>query len=97
MVRPFKIEWNAFLYITQVNFTCTKGNLISGREIVVSALYSVHYLIIQNRAIIQLKYIYIGTALEALTSMQSFLRGRPSTFKSLENAIEWRSVQKYFY
>ena len=40
--------------------------------------------------------IYIGTALEALTSMQSFLRGRPSTFKSLENAIEWRSVQ-YIY
>lgn len=30
-----------------------------------------------------------GTALEALSSMQSFLRGRPKTFTSLENAIEW--------
>ncbi|KAL4230878.1 Protein phosphatase methylesterase 1 [Mactra antiquata] len=30
-----------------------------------------------------------GTALEALSSMQSFLRGRPKVFKSLEQAIEW--------
>ncbi|KAK3100220.1 hypothetical protein FSP39_016513 [Pinctada imbricata] len=30
-----------------------------------------------------------GTALEALSSMQSFLRGRPPVFKSLEHAIEW--------
>lgn len=30
-----------------------------------------------------------GTALEALSSMQSFLRGRPKVFKSLEHAIEW--------
>uniref|UniRef100_A0A8C5F4C5 Protein phosphatase methylesterase 1 n=1 Tax=Gadus morhua TaxID=8049 RepID=A0A8C5F4C5_GADMO len=30
-----------------------------------------------------------GTAMEALNSMQSFLRSRPKTFKSLENAIEW--------
>lgn len=30
-----------------------------------------------------------GTALEALTSMQSFLRGRPKIFQSLEQAIEW--------
>ncbi|KAL5012268.1 hypothetical protein ScPMuIL_010819 [Solemya velum] len=30
-----------------------------------------------------------GTALDALSSMQSVLRGRPSVFKSLENAIEW--------
>ncbi|CAL8267120.1 unnamed protein product [Merluccius merluccius] len=31
-----------------------------------------------------------GTAMDALNSMQSFLRSRPKTFKSLENAIEWR-------
>ena len=31
-----------------------------------------------------------GTAVESLASMQSFLRGRPSTFNSLEHAIEWR-------
>jgi protein phosphatase methylesterase 1 len=31
----------------------------------------------------------LGTALEALASMQNFLRGRPSVFKSLEHAIEW--------
>lgn len=30
-----------------------------------------------------------GTALEALHSMQSFLKGRPSHFKSIEYAIEW--------
>ncbi|CAL1543005.1 unnamed protein product [Lymnaea stagnalis] len=30
-----------------------------------------------------------GTALEALASMQSFLRGRPKTFESMEKAIEW--------
>lgn len=30
-----------------------------------------------------------GTAMDALTSMQSFLRGRPKTFRSLEHAIEW--------
>ncbi|KAK6641716.1 hypothetical protein RUM44_013431 [Polyplax serrata] len=30
-----------------------------------------------------------GTAMDALSSMQSFLRGRPKTFVSLENAIEW--------
>ncbi|KAB0347931.1 hypothetical protein FD755_017160 [Muntiacus reevesi] len=30
-----------------------------------------------------------GTAMDALNSMQNFLRGRPKTFKSLENAIEW--------
>uniref|UniRef100_G3MLU5 Protein phosphatase methylesterase 1 n=1 Tax=Amblyomma maculatum TaxID=34609 RepID=G3MLU5_AMBMU len=30
-----------------------------------------------------------GTALEALQSMQSFLRGRPASFRSLEYAIEW--------
>ncbi|PSN37996.1 Protein phosphatase methylesterase 1 [Blattella germanica] len=36
-----------------------------------------------------------GTALDALASMQSFLRGRPSSFTSLEHAIEWcvRSAQ----
>lgn len=30
-----------------------------------------------------------GSAMEALTSMQSFLRSRPSHFKSIEQAIEW--------
>ena len=30
-----------------------------------------------------------GTALDALSSMQSFLRGRPKCFPSIENAIEW--------
>ncbi|XP_035773440.1 protein phosphatase methylesterase 1-like [Anopheles albimanus] len=30
-----------------------------------------------------------GTALEALASMQSFLRSRPTTFKSIQHAIEW--------
>ncbi|XP_017469471.1 PREDICTED: protein phosphatase methylesterase 1 [Rhagoletis zephyria] len=30
-----------------------------------------------------------GTAMEALASMQSFLRSRPTHFKSIPNAIEW--------
>lgn len=30
-----------------------------------------------------------GTALESLQSMQSFLRSRPTHFKSIQNAIEW--------
>ncbi|KAG6445527.1 protein phosphatase methylesterase 1 [Manduca sexta] len=30
-----------------------------------------------------------GTAMDALASMQSFLRGRPTHFKSIEHAIEW--------
>ncbi|XP_063832750.1 protein phosphatase methylesterase 1 [Ostrinia nubilalis] len=30
-----------------------------------------------------------GTAMEALASMQSFLRGRPTHFKSIRHAIEW--------
>lgn len=30
-----------------------------------------------------------GTAMEALQSMQSFLRSRPSSFPSIENAVEW--------
>lgn len=30
-----------------------------------------------------------GTAMEALASMQSFLRSRPKYFKSIPNAIEW--------
>ena len=34
-------------------------------------------------------YFSTGTALDALQSMQSFLRGRPASFGSIENAIEW--------
>ncbi|XP_067136169.1 protein phosphatase methylesterase 1-like [Centruroides vittatus] len=30
-----------------------------------------------------------GTAMEALQSMQSFLRSRPSSFPTIENAVEW--------
>lgn len=31
-----------------------------------------------------------GTAMDSLKIMQSFLRGRPSGFKSIEHAVEWR-------
>ena len=34
--------------------------------------------------------IIIGTAMESLSSMQSYLKGRPKSFKSLETAVEWR-------
>ena len=33
-----------------------------------------------------------GTALEALSAMDGFLRSRPKAFKSIEEAIEWRFV-----
>ena len=40
-----------------------------------------------------------GTAMDALSSMQGFLRSRPCKFKSLEQAIEWcvRSGQVCFW
>ncbi|XP_068619667.1 protein phosphatase methylesterase 1 [Battus philenor] len=41
---------------------------------------------IQGLAVID---VVEGTAMEALASMQSFLRGRPTHFKSIEHAIEW--------
>ena len=31
-----------------------------------------------------------GTAMDSLATMHSFLTNRPSTFPSLQNAIEWR-------
>ena len=33
-----------------------------------------------------------GSALESLSAMQSVLRGRPKSFKSIEYAIQWRCV-----
>lgn len=30
-----------------------------------------------------------GTAMEALASMQSFLRSRPQKFRTIQHAIEW--------
>lgn len=33
-----------------------------------------------------------GTAVDALASMQSFLRSRPASFKSVKDAISWRLV-----
>lgn len=33
-----------------------------------------------------------GTAMDALSSMQSFLRNRPKSFSSIEEAISWRFV-----
>ncbi len=34
-----------------------------------------------------------GTAVDALASMQSFLRSRPSSFSSVKDAISWRFVR----
>lgn len=31
-----------------------------------------------------------GTAVDALASMQSFLRSRPTSFKSVKDAVTWR-------
>lgn len=37
-----------------------------------------------------------GTAMDALASMQSFLRSRPSSFSSISQAIEWWLVSFNF-
>lgn len=37
-----------------------------------------------------------GTAMDALASMQSFLRSRPSSFGSISQAIEWWLVSLNF-
>lgn len=31
-----------------------------------------------------------GSAMDALHSIQNFLKGRPKSFKSMDHAIEWR-------
>lgn len=37
-----------------------------------------------------------GSAMESLTSMQSFLRSRPKSFKSLTDAISWGYVHNMY-
>jgi len=37
-----------------------------------------------------LSFVAIGTAMDSLSGMQSFLSSRPKCFRSLEHAIEWR-------
>lgn len=37
-----------------------------------------------------------GTAMDALASMQSFLRSRPSSFSTISQAIEWWLVSLMF-
>ncbi|XP_065352442.1 protein phosphatase methylesterase 1 isoform X1 [Cloeon dipterum] len=53
------------------------------------AVHIAHMDLIANLVGVVVIDVVEGTAMEALTSMQSFLRGRPSTFNSLEHAIEW--------
>lgn len=38
-----------------------------------------------------------GSAMESLASMQSFLRSRPKSFKSLKDAISWGYVNNILY
>lgn len=38
-----------------------------------------------------------GTAMDALASMQSFLRSRPSGFSTISQAIEWWLVFNYSF
>lgn len=37
-------------------------------------------------------FYFLGSAMEALHSIQNFLKGRPKSFKSVDHAIEWRFV-----
>lgn len=53
---------------------------------------AVHVALAEQCPIVGLAVIDVveGTALSALASMQSFLRGRPQSFQSIEDAIRWR-------
>lgn len=44
---------------------------------------------IENLAGLTVIDVVEGTAMDALTSMQSFLRSRPTSFGSISQAIEW--------
>lgn len=54
------------------------------------AAHLVHLNLVANLIGLTVIDVVEGTAMEALASMQSFLRSRPSYFKSIPQAIEWR-------
>ena len=60
------------------------------------AVHTAHQKLIPSLIGLAVIDVVEGTALEALNSMQSFLKGRPLSFRSLEHAIEWRSVNPRF-
>lgn len=55
-----------------------------GGAIAVSASYKIDSLV--GLCVID---VVEGTALDALSSMQSILRGRPTHFKSIPHAVQW--------
>ena len=69
----------------QTNSTFVSGHSMGGALAVHAALEG------QISGLIGLVVVDVveGTAMDALSSMQSFLRGRPKCFPSIENAIEW--------
>jgi len=56
------------------------------------AVHAAHLQLVTNLAGVAVIDVVEGTAMDALASMQSFLRGRPNKFSSLQHAIEWRRV-----
>ena len=46
--------------------------------------------LISNNLQLRIFFISEGSALEALSSMQTFLHGRPKQFNSIEQAIEYK-------
>lgn len=58
------------------------------------AVHAAHMQVVPNLAGVAVIDVVEGTAMDALASMQSFLRGRPKKFTSLEHAIEWRCALK---
>lgn len=59
-----------------------------GGAIAVHCAASLHELIPRIVGLVVIDVVE-GTALDALNSMQSFLRGRPKQFPTIQNAIEW--------
>lgn len=73
-------------------------SLISQHCLLNKAVYDVPYQVsVRCRQIhVRIACLFLnvlGTALEGLSVMQSFLKGRPKSFSSMEKAIEWRLGQ----
>jgi protein phosphatase methylesterase 1 len=54
------------------------------------AIHSASINLVKNLIALVVIDVVEGSAMDALSSMQSFLQGRPKLFSSLEQAIEYR-------
>lgn len=69
--------------MTEGNPVVLVGHSMGGAVAVRAAEY------MENLAALAVIDVVEGTAMDALTSMQSFLRSRPKGFETIAHAIEW--------